>query len=215
MIDSPQIAITELQTRQSSLLDWIRDAQVTTDVQQKRAEDMLIDAKAAVKEAEEKRKQLTRPLDESKSRIMALFKPYIESLQNGITVLNGALFKYHDEKRIEAEAARLAALAEQAARIAAAGEGEIIEPLAKSTEPAVAKTSHAHLGSITYREGYDIDIVSPRDVPRDLCEPSMSKIRARVNSGILIIPGVIVSKKYTSVARTDASNRDREEDEDE
>ena len=214
-LSTPEMAIIDLETRQSTLLNWLGDVQVTTDRQQKYAEDLLIDTKAAVKEAEEKRKDLTRPLDESKARIMILFKPYIDMLQQGISSLNTALFRYHDEKRIEADVIRLAALAEQAARIAAAGEGEIIEPLSRPTEPELAKTSHAHLGSVTYREDYNIEIVSPRDVPRDLCEPSMAKIRARVKSGILNIPGVLVSKKYISVARTDASNRSQQEEQDE
>jgi len=215
VVDSPQMAITELESRQSSLLNWLGNIQVTTDVEQKNAEDMLIDAKAALKEAEEKRKDLTRPLDESKARIIALFKPYVETLQKGINLLNTALFTYHDKKRIEAEATRLAALAEQAARVAAAGEGEMIEPLARPTQPEVSKTSRTHLGIVTYKEDYDIQIVSPNDVPRDLCEPSLPKIRARVKSGVLNIPGVLVSKKYISVARTDASHtthKDKEYD---
>lgn len=211
MIDTPEVAVTQLQNRQSSLLDYLGSVQVTTDVEQKAAEDVLIDAKAALKEAEEKRRELTRPVDETKARIIGLFKPYIDRLQNGIKVLDTVLFQYHDKKRIEAEAVRLAALAEQAARFAAAGEGEIIEPLSRATEPAVAKTSHANLGSVTYREEPDIQIVSPRDVPRDLCEPSMKLITARVKSGVLDIPGVLISKKYTSVTRADASHRTREE----
>lgn len=214
MVDIPQVAITELQTRQSSLLNWLGNVQVTTDSEQKYAEDMLIDAKAALKEAEEKRKDLTRPLDESKARIIGLFKPYMDMLQQGIGTLNSALFKYHDKKRIEAEAVRLAALAEQAARVAAARDtGEMIEPLARPTQPEVSKTSRAHLGTVTYKEELDIQIVSPNDVPRDLCEPSMVKIRARVKSGIVDIPGVLIARKYISVARTDASNRGREEEE--
>ena len=211
MIDTPEIAVTELQTRQSSLLDYLGSVQVTTDVEQKAAEDVLIDAKAALKEAEEVRKGLTRPVDETKARIIGLFKPYIERLQNGIKVLNSVLCEYHDQKRIAAEAVRLAALAEQAARFAAAGEGEIIEPLSRPTEPEVAKTSHTHLGSVTYRSLPDIQIISPRDVPRDLCEPSMRLIRARVNSGVLDIPGVLISRKHTPVPRADGSHRTREE----
>jgi len=206
MIDNPEVAITELQTRESSLLTWLGNVQVTTKEEQHYAEDMLISAKRAVKEAEEARKRLTRPIDESKARIIEMFKPYVERLLKGISVLNIALYQYHDKQRIEAEAVRLAALAEQAARIAAARDtGEMIEPLARATETEVAKTSHAHLGTVTYREDYDIQIVRPNDVPRDLCEPSMSKIRDRVKSGVLDIPGVLVSKKYTSVARTEGS----------
>lgn len=203
MVDSPEIVVTDLQNRQSSLLDWIENIQVTTDVGQKAAEDVLIDAKGALKEAEEKRKELTRPLDESKARIIALFKPYVEMLQGGIKTLNSVLCEYHDQKRIAAEAVRLAALAEQAARFAAAGEGEIIEPLSRASLPEVSKTSRAHLGSVTYRGGYDIQIVSPNDVPRDLCEPSMPRIRARVNSGFLNIPGVLIARKHTPVPRAD------------
>lgn len=211
MIDTPEIAVTQLQNRQSSLLNWLDNVQVTTDLEQKAAEDVLIDAKGALKEAEEKRKELTRPLDESKARIIALFKPYIEVLQNGIKALNSVLCQYHDQKRVAAEAVRLAALAEQAARFAAAGEGEIIEPLSRSVLAEVSKTSRAHLGTVTYRGGHDIQIISPKDVPRDLCEPSMRLIRARVNSGVLDIPGVLVSRKHTPVPRADASHRTHEE----
>lgn len=212
VVDTPQVAITELQTRQSSLLNWLGNVEVTTDAEQKSAEDMLIDAKAALKEAEEKRKELTRPLDESKARIIALFRPYTDRLLKGISVLNVALYQYHDSKRIEAEAARLTALAEQAARVAAARDtGEMVEPLARAAQPEVNKTSRAHLGTVTYKEDYDVEIICPNDVPRDLCEPSMAKIRARVKSGILVIPGVLVSKKYISVARTDASYRSEQE----
>jgi len=207
MIDTPEIAVTELQARQSTLLDYLGNVQVTTDAEQKAAEDVLIDAKGALKEAEEKRKELTRPVDETKARIIGLFKPHIERLQNGIKVLNSVLCAYHDQKRIAAEAVRLAALAEQAARFKAAGEGEIIEPLSRSVLAEVAKTSRAHLGTVTYRGGYDIQIVSPRDVPRDLCEPSMPLIRARVNSGVLDIPGVLISRKHTPVPHADASHR--------
>lgn len=214
-IDTSQAAITELSTRQSILLNWLTNIQVTNDDEQKNAEDMLIHAKAALKEAEEKRKDLTRPLDESKARIIALFKPYVETLEQGVSALNKALHGYHDKKRIETEAARLTALAEQAARIAAAKDtGEVIEPLAAPIESSVAKTSHAHLGSVTYRDDYDIQIVSPKDVPRDLCEPSMPKIRARVKSGVLDIPGVLIAKKYVSVARTEGGTSRNKEDDD-
>jgi len=156
-----------------------------------------------LKEATDKRMDLTRPLDESKKRIMALFQPYMDKLQRGINGLNSALHQYHDKKVKEAEAARLTALAEEGARIAAARDtGEIIQPLAKTPTPLPEKTSRTHLGSVTYQEGYDIQIVDPNLVPRDLCEPSMTKIRARVKSGITAIPGILVSAKYISTTRT-------------
>lgn len=197
-----QAVITTLEETQEPLLRWLTTATVTNDEQQKNAEDLLIAARHALKDSEEKRKELTKPLDESKARIIALFKPYTERLTKGINVLTSELGKYHQQKRIQAEAARLTALAEEAARIrAAGGTGEMLEPLAKPITPEVAKTSRTHLGTVSYREDYDIQIVDPDMVPRDLCEPSMPKIRARVKSGITDIPGILVARKVISTAR--------------
>ena len=197
-----EAVITTLEETQEPLLRWLTISTVTNDEEQKNAEDLLIAARHALKDSEEKRKELTKPLDESKARIIALFKPYTERLTKGINVLSTELGKYHQQKRIKAEAARLTALAEEAARIrAAGGTGEMLEPLARPITPEVAKTSRTHLGTVSYREDYDIQIVDPDMVPRDLCEPSMPKIRARVKSGITDIPGILVARKVISTAR--------------
>jgi len=197
-----QAVISSLEETQEPLLRWLTISTVTNDEEQKNAEDLLIAARHALKDSEEKRKELTKPLDESKARIIALFKPYTERLTKGINVLTSELGKYHQQKRIKAEAARLTALAEEAARIrAAGGTGEMLEPLARPITPEVAKTSRTHLGTVSYREDYDIQIVDPDMVPRDLCEPSMPKIRARVKSGITDIPGILVARKVISTAR--------------
>ena len=117
-------------------------------------------------------------------------------------MLTRALQQYHAKQVAEAEAARLRQLAQQAARIAEAKDtGEIIELLSQSITPAMAKSSRSNLGMVTYREDYSIEIVGPNLVPRDLCEPSMIKIRARVKSGIIEIPGVLVAKKYVETTR--------------
>lgn len=202
MEENPQTAIAQLQEKQSSLLNWLDTVAVTNDDEQHNAEDLLICARRALKEADEARRQLTRPLDEAKEGIIELFKPYITRLSTGATTINTALHAYHRGKSIEAEAARLAALAEEAARVAQAKDtGEMVEPLAQPAQVAVEKTSRANLGTVTYRDDYDIQIVDAQQVPRDLCEPSMPKIRARVKSGVTSIPGVLISKKYVTSTR--------------
>jgi len=194
--------VTTLEKGQESLFTWLAATKVTSDKEQKDAEDLLIVARRAVKDAEAKRKDLTQPLDESKARIIALFKPYIERLNIGIKQLNDELGRYHEQKRIAAEAERLTELAKEAARIReAGGTGEVLEPLPAPITPAVPKTSHTHLGTVSYRDDFDIQIVDPSQVPRDLCEPSMPKIRARVKSGVLDIPGVLIARKTISTAR--------------
>jgi len=200
--NNPQMAVEELESQQELLLKWLDNPQVTNEPEQKQAEDLLIAARFAIKQAEEKRKELTRPLDESKKRIMDMFRPYLDRLNIGVTLLTRALQQYHAKQVAEAEAARLAQLAVLAARIAAAKvTGEIVEPLSQAITPATAKSSRSNLGMVTYREDYSIEIVNPNLVPRDLCEPSMTKIRARVKSGITGIPGVLVSKKYVETTR--------------
>lgn len=200
--ENPQTAVEQLQSHQEILLRWLDNPHVTNDQEQKQAEDLLISAKFAVKQAEEKRKELTRPLDESKKRIIDLFRPYIDRLNMGISLLASTLQGYHAEKVQEAEAKRLAALSQQAERIAEAKDtGEVIEPLNQPPTPVAAKSSRSNLGMVTYRGDYDIQIIDASLVPRELCEPSMSKIRARVKSGITDIPGVLVSEKYTTVAK--------------
>jgi len=196
---NPQTAVEELESQQEILLRWLHNPQVTTDAEQKQAEDLLISARFALQQADETRKMLTRPLDESKKRIIELFKPYVYKLTNGIDALNRALHHYHAGKVVAAEAARLAALAQEASRIQAARQnGELIQPLAKPVVPEAPKTSRTHLGRVTYRGDFDIQIVDPNLVPRDLCEPSMPRIRARVKSGVTNIPGVLISTKYIS-----------------
>jgi len=203
----PEVAITGLQEKQASLLKWMDTVTVTNDEEQRNTEDLLIGGRRALKEVTAVRLELTRPLDESKKGIIALFAPYVAQITDGITRVDEELRRYHNQKRIAAEAARLAALAEEAARIAEAREtGEILEPLAQAPVEPVLKTSRAHMGSVTYRDDYDINIVDPQLVPRDLCEPSMPKIRARVKSGIMNIPGVLVSKKYVTSTRTTGGN---------
>lgn len=194
---NPQTAVEELESQQEILIRWLDDPQVTNDLEQKQAEDLLISARFALRQADEARRMLTHPLDESKKKIIELFRPYVTKLTNGIDTLTRALHIYHVDKVAAIEADRLAALAQEASRLAVAKEnGEIIQPLSSPLVPELPKTSRTHLGRVTYRDDYDIRIVDPNLVPRDLCEPSMPKIRARVKSGLTDIPGVLVTRKY-------------------
>jgi hypothetical protein len=201
-MDNPETTLVQLQEQQASLVRHLDVVAVTDDREEKDAGDLLIAARGALAQAEETRKGLVRPIDEARDRINALFKPYTEHLRSRIAHLNDALTRYHDAKLKKAEEERLAALAEEAARMAEAREtGEVLELRPAPAPEMPTKTARAHLGTVTYREDYDIQVVDPRRVPRDLCEPSMQRIRARVKSGVTEIPGVLVSKRYITVAR--------------
>ncbi|MGA2669987.1 MAG: hypothetical protein ABSF21_01000 [Dehalococcoidia bacterium] len=196
--------VTTLQQNQSKLLEWMGATEIIkSDEEQRNAEDMLIHARQSLRDIETKRKELLEPVNETRDRINALFKPLSDKLNMGIFVVNKALQDYHTQQTKEAEELRMIALAEQAAKIVEAEKtGEVVEicPTADIPE-APSKTSHAHLGAVTYREDFDISIVNPSLVPRELCEPNLSRIRARVKSGVMEIPGVLITKKYVTVAR--------------
>ena len=196
--------ITTLEQHQSTLLKWMADITVVASQEEQRnAEDLLIHARQSLRDIEAKRKELLQPVFETRDRINALFKPLSDKLNMGIYVVNKALQDYHSKQAREAETARLAALAEQAAQLAEAREtGEVVELCQTTAIPeAPHKTSHAHLGSVTYRDDFDISIVNALLVPRELCDPNLSRIRARVKSGVKEIPGVLITKGYITVAK--------------
>lgn len=195
--------VTTLEQSQSTLLSWMAGVIVATDAEQKNAEDLLIHARQSLREVESKRKDLLQPVNETRDRINALFKPLSDKLNMGIHIVNEALQNYHSKQAREAEELRLIALAEQAKQFAEAKEtGEVVEIVqAEDIPEAPTKTSQAHLGTVTYREDFDVSIVNALLVPRELCDPNLSRIRARVKSGVMEIPGVLITKKYITVAQ--------------
>lgn len=196
--------VTTLQQNQARLLEWMGATTViASGEEQRNAEDMLIHARQSLRDIEAKRKELLEPVFETRDRINALFKPLSDKLNMGIFIVNKALQDYHTKEVKEAEELRMIALTEQAAKITEAREtGEIVEICPTADVPeAPLKTSHAHLGAVTYREDFDVSIVDPLLVPRELCDPNLSRIRARVKSGVMEIPGVLITKKYITVAR--------------
>lgn len=203
----PEKALAILQEGQQSLLRWIANPQVTSSEEQKNAEDLLISARYALREAVETRKQLTRPMDEAKVRILALFKPYTERLDQGIAALNYALGTYRNKLLALAMAQQEQALREQAAQMRQAAQtGEVVDLVDALDIPDVVKTSRANLGTVTYQDAFDVQVIDPTKVPRDLCEPSLPRIRARVKSGVTEIPGVLVTRKLVSTTRVKGGN---------
>jgi len=204
MQSAPERTVTDLEERQTPLLKHLVELRVTSPDEQRNAEDLLISARYALKEAQQKRMELTRPLDDAKGRIIELFKPYVNRLETGITILTNELNRYHACLVQLRQAEEQRAMREAAARAREAQEtGEVRAPPEEADldAPVVAKTSRANLGTVTYREDFDIKVVQPDQVPRDLCEPSMARIRARVKSGVTDIPGILVTKRTVPVAR--------------
>lgn len=96
---------------------------IENDDHMQQAAEMLRTIKTRSKELNEKRLEITRPIDESKNQIMALFNPVQEKLKQGESILKAAILAYErkiaEENRLmQIQANKLAE--EQAAAKAAA-----------------------------------------------------------------------------------------------
>jgi hypothetical protein len=194
MKESPEIIIQQLELKDKTLFEWVSKLEVTDESSQKNAENLLTDAKTAQKRATETQKFLLDPIRESEKRVRDLFRPYLDRLTLSISRINTLLGNYHFEQTKLAKAENEYLMAETAAKLEDAKEtGEIVE--LPTVVQAPVKTSRAELGTTSYLEGFDVEIINPDLVPRDLCEPSLSKIRARVKNGVKEIPGVLITVK--------------------
>ena len=196
--------IATLDEQVQSALGWAEPTMVIEDdAQRKNAEDLLIVLRQARKTAEDKRLEITRPLDETKKRVMELFKPHIARLDTVINLVSNRLAEYHAAQQRAVKEAQDLLLQEAANRMREAREtGEVVSLPALTPEamPEARTTNHANLGSVTYRETWDIRIVDQSKLPRDLLVPDMPRIRARVRSGA-DVPGVVAVKRLVPAAR--------------
>lgn len=74
----------------------------------------LMELTGKYKELEEKRLKITRPMDEAKKNVMALFKPALERMEQGVGILKGAMLTYQTAEKKKAQAAQ--AILDEAAR---------------------------------------------------------------------------------------------------
>jgi len=160
-------------------------AVVTADDYRQAAEHLRA-LTAKYKELDERRKQATRPLDESKKAIMSWFRPAIDSLEFSIDALKARMTSYNE---------RQVAIERQASENAAAA------LVAKRPVDETAMTT-AFAGSVTATEGiavahvWDFEVTDPAKLPREYLLPDLQKIRAVVRAlkAEAVIEGVRVFK---------------------
>jgi len=199
----PQQELQALKKRDESLLRFIVEAvEITTPEQQKNCEDLLIIGRRSWKTADDKRKELIAPIREAEKQINNLFKPYLSRLELGLNKIDQALKAWNARQKREAEALMIEQMKVNASHISEAKEtGEVFQPEEIVIRP-VAKTSHAHVGTVTYKEDCEFTVVEPDLVPRNLCKPDEVKIRAMVKAGAREIPGVLITPRVITTART-------------
>ncbi|HEY4037790.1 MAG TPA: hypothetical protein VGM15_03130 [Burkholderiaceae bacterium] len=168
---------------------------------------------------DERRKEITRPLDAAKKSVMALFRPAEEETKSAIAVLGDAVRVFlarQRERALEAERAAHAqakaqaqALQAQAAQVRAAGDPDTaraletaaaILPASAAAQVPAAATRLEGLAERDAGFGYE---VNEAELPREYLTADHVKIRAVVKAfgAETNIPGVTVFPKTSTLAR--------------
>jgi hypothetical protein len=210
---------TELVLRQAEALT------ITSDADFQDAAVTLREIASRLKDIDEERRRLTQPLDESKRRIMDLFRPALEQLDRAQRLVKACIADWTQQqeraRRLreaeEAEAARkrAAQLQAQAERAAAAGHHEkaaALEGAADNiTPPEIPEPAKAP--GVSTRESWSakvvdvvalIQAVAAGTVPAEALSVDMTFLNrmARALKGSLNYPGVEAVKETVVVAQT-------------
>jgi len=175
------------------------------------AADHLKTIKGKTKEIDDARKSMTKPLDESKKKIMDFFRKPLEQLKLAEGKIKGAMldFKREQERKRQEEEARLRALAEKEAekerkklekkaeKAEAKGDTEKAEELREQKEEVFAPTPIVEskvnkVSGISTKKVWKYRIVDETKIPHEYMMPNEKKIGqfARMAQGTQQVPGI-------------------------
>lgn len=154
---------------------------------------ILTDVKKRHSALEAELKKITKPMRDAEKAARDLFRPALTALAEAEALLKKGLA---DEVRATFEANRTAMLAAQAALSTGDGRGAALaaQSIASTAAPA----------GVSYREVLRFDITDPDAVPRELCSPDETKIRAFIAAygDARTIPGVSIVRATQVAARS-------------
>ena len=157
----------------------------------------LITIKGRVKELDEERKRITKPMDDAKKAVMDIYKPAIEKLGQAETVLKAAITSFQNEQR------RLADLAAAEEARKAREEAEKMQAKAEKLE-AKGKTEDAE----ALRNVAAMTVAAPRTVaaPAKLAGVSTRKVwKANITDRSAAIKALADNPAYQHLLTIDES----------
>ena len=182
--------------------------QVTDPASLQKSSGILSDIATAKKRANDLRFSLTKPLDESKKRIMALFSPFIDQFEKATKIIKDKVRDYYfeqEEKARQAEKERLLAEAKREEEIQKAQEEDrepVVEEIPVIPEVKVPEKTVKGVagGSMTVKKIWKFTIVDPKLIPEEYWIIDEGLIREAVRNGAREISGVkIYEDKVVSV----------------
>lgn len=153
-------------------LTQIQSLAVTDDVSYALASDLVKAAKTRWAALDNRRKEITGPINAALKSVNDLFKPNLQSLAEAERILKGKIGRFVFER----EAARIQAMAASAVQYAAGAIPTEIIP-----ERPEAK-------GVAVKLVWDFRVTDPGLVPRELCSPDVAKI-GQLSPGTTV-PGI-------------------------
>jgi hypothetical protein len=217
VIDMPVIntAKADEAVKEAALcLSDVKSIAIRNPEQLKTAGDISNKIKTRIKELDTDRKELTRPLDDVKAKIMDKYRPAIEQLTQAQRLIDGVISDYlleqrriqqEQQRKVEEEARKERERAEAKAKEwAAKGNEKKAEEWLDKSEAVIAPVIQApdtKAAGISTREDWDFEITDANLIPRDYLIPDDKTIRAFVKAtkGKKEIPGVKIIAKTVIV----------------
>jgi vacuolar-type H+-ATPase subunit I/STV1 len=212
---------------ETEFFKWIlEEIVIENDEQLKNMSDLDGAGKKLLKAFEDARLEEKRPVLKKAEDIDKKYKSITSRIQLGVQRVATAIIEYDRKKKIWNEAVLALQAAEQRKKEGAAIQarteeiqentakalecqetGEVFEPKSLTSlpkpEPLAVKPVkgpiRGNMGTTSIVETFEYTIIDEDAVERSLCSPDMKKIKARHQSGVKIIPGVLItSNAHTS-----------------
>ena len=207
-IESIDAQKKEIEQSTKALVARATRFQVTDPASLQKSSGILSDIATAKKRANDLRFSLTKPLDESKKRIMALFSPFIDQFEKATKIIKDKVRDYYfeqEEKARKAEKERLLAEAKQEEEIKKAQEEDrepVVEEIPVIPEVKVPEKTVKGVagGSMTVKKIWKFTIVDEKLIPNEYRIVSEQLINEAIRNGAREISGVkIYEDKVVSV----------------
>ena len=182
--------------------------EITDPASLQKSSGILSDIATAKKRANDLRFSLTKPLDESKKRIMALFSPFIDQFEKATKIIKDKVRDYYfeqEEKARQAEKERLLAEAKREEEIKKAQEEDrepVVEEIPVIPEVKVPEKTVKGVagGSMTVKKIWKFEVVDEKLIPNEYRIVSEQLINEAIRNGAREISGVkIYEDKVVSV----------------
>ena len=176
---------------------------IHNDDEYERAATVLKQVKGLIKDAEERRTALVKPLNDHVKNINLASKQITKPLVDQSAAIDKAMVTYYSAKELAATAERnRLALAAAAAQDELNKEAELLGVEAPQLNVPTVLEVERTVGSVSMKARWVGEVENPNLIPRQYLMVDQVKINAAVTAGERNIPGVKIYKKLSTATRS-------------